>query len=114
MGYKVNGIGGVTCMVRLPGCGVLREGVVGKMEVRNHTLALIIGVIGLHPRSLSLPAILSNQSPATEQPDFINNNQNTHSDQELFLLISLSMDNHNAKRFLHPIHGEDKAAGLPP
>ena len=45
---KGDGAGGVTRMVGLQGCGVLREGVsgvVGKMEVRNHTLAFTYGVI---------------------------------------------------------------------
>jgi len=49
-----------------------------------------------------------------QNPDFINNHQNALSDQELFLLISLSMDNHNAIQFQHLTHGEDKAAGTPP
>jgi len=45
--------------------------------------------------------------------DFKKNRQNFRNDPELFLLIFLSMDNHNAIRFLYPIHGEDKAAGAP-
>jgi hypothetical protein len=53
------------------------------------------------------------QSSAKCQPDFKNTRQNSRNNQELFLLRSLSMDNHNAIRFLHPIHGEDKVAGAP-
>jgi len=66
------------------------------------------------PRSHPSPTQLSSQSSAKCQPDLINNRQNSRSDQELFLLRSLSMDNHNAIRFLHPTHVEDKEAGLPP
>lgn len=67
-----------------------------------------------NPRSPSPFSLSGSQSPATEQPDFINNPQNARIYQELFLLISLLMDNHNGIRFRHLTHGEDTVAGAPP